>query len=155
MNNFDIHNFDNDIQEKLNIFLQKRTLLPPGVWRDLFDAAAWEWISDTAFSEDKSDLEEAWKEQGIDRQEVKPILCQEEVLEQLAQPGCPFWSAFPESFQTVLPRSVEILFRTPWQSGLYRRTFRTSYDKTLYADDVARLIQSRVSSYMSEQLYEG
>ena len=140
MNNFDIHNFDNDIQEKLNIFLQKRTLLSPGVWRDLFDAAAWEWISDTAFSEDKSELEEAWKEQGIDRQEVKPILCQEEVISQLAKPGCPFWSAFPESIQAVLPRSVEILFRTPWQSGLYRRTFRTSYDKTLYADDVARLI---------------
>ena len=115
-------------------------MLPQGVWRDLFDAAAWVWISDTAFSEDKSDLEEAWKAHGIDRQEVKQILRQEEVLEQLAKPGCPFWSAFPESFQAVLPRSVEILFRTPWQSGLYRRTFRTSYDKTLYADDVARLI---------------
>lgn len=135
-----MNKLNDSVQEKINTILLKRAMLPQGVWRDLFDAAAWEWISDTAFSEDKSDLEEAWKAHGIDRQEVKPILCQEEVLSQLAKPGCPFWSAFPESFQAVLPRSVEILFRTPWQSGLYRRTFRTSYDKTLYADDVARLI---------------
>ncbi|MBQ6617163.1 MAG: DUF4132 domain-containing protein [Thermoguttaceae bacterium] len=135
-----MNKLNDSVQEKINTILLKRALLPQGVWRDLFDAAAWVWISDTAFSEDKSDLEEAWKAHGIDRQEVKQILRQEEVLEQLAKPGCPFWSAFPESFQAVLPRSVEILFRTPWQSGLYRRTFRTSYDKTLYADDVARLI---------------
>lgn len=134
MNNFDIHNFDNDIQEKLNIFLQKRSLLSPGVWRDLLDAAAWDWLTDELIS-DKSELKDELKKQGINPQETETILRQEEVLEQLTKPGCPFWSAFPESFQTILPRSVRFFSERRGSPGcteerFERRTIKRSTQTT-------------------------